>query len=1858
MKTVPLKGIVVGFSAIILIAISYYYYANRSDQEQARQTYVNSAFAEYITSYTAGVVSTVSPLRIVFAAEIADSSKTGQPVDTKLFAFTPSVKGKAYWLDSRTIEFRPDRRLVPGTTYQAEFFLSKIQTVPNDLATFRYSFQTIAQNFEVRVTNLKAYESSDPKRQKVEGLILTADEADAAEIEKAFVSTQENNPLNVTWVHSAQGKQHHFTIEEVQRKNTPSVVQIKLDGSALGVKDVATSDVEIPAVNDFKLLHAEVMQMPTQQIVLRFSDPLKDGQTLQGLVTLDDADRLDFDIEENLLRIYPATKLSGTKTIRIDPAVRNIFDRKLKERALAEVLFEELSPAVRFKGQGTILPSANGLVLPFEAVNLNAVEVTVFRIFENNILQFLQVNSLGDRSELHRVGKRVIRKKLALDKSGVTDFNRWNRYTLDLAEIIQPEPGAIYQVQISFRKNYASLPCAIPSEDEEFPTEEDEPGYQSDYYGEYYEDEYYYYYDDYDWRERNNPCHASYYTQDRFIRKNLLASDLGLIAKRGDDETTLAFITDLNDAKPAGGVTVELYSFQQQLLGTATTSADGKAEFKTKDQPFALVARKGGQRGYLKLADGEALSTSSFDVSGESVRRGLKGFLYGDRGVWRPGDSLHLTFILEDKLDQFPDTHPVVFEMQNPQGQVVNRMVRSSSTNGFYSLATATPADAPTGNWTGRVKAGSFTHTQTLKIETVKPNRLKINLDFGQERFTDPQVEGTLQVNWLHGPPGKNLKAEFDMTMASVPTMFDAYKAFTFVDVSRTFYAETQSVFEGHTNSEGKASLAFNLDTGTPPPGFLNVVLRGKVFEESGNFSIDRVSIPYSPYKSYVGLKVPEGERYSGVLYFDTKHPVELVTCDVNGKGVSRSNLEVRLFKLDWRWWWDNSGSGIANYVNGSSSRLIRNEIASTQNGKGIYNLLLNSTTDEYGRYYLQVCDPVSGHCTGQVVYVDEPGWYSRMRGGESGAPNLISFETEKPNYKVGESVKLGLPTPAKGRALISVENGTRVLHTEWIDTEEGETSYSFKSTAEMTPNVYIHVSVMQPHSQTMNELPVRLYGVTGVTVENEGTRLEPVLTIPDELESGKEVVFKIAEKNQKKMTYTVAVVDEGLLDITRFKTPDPWNRFYAKEALGVKTWDMFDQVIGAYGNRLERVLTVGGDSEMGAAEEDPRANRFKPVVKFFGPFTYDGKAQTHRFTMPQYIGSVRVMVVAGYDGAYGKTEKAVPVRKPLMVLATLPRVLGPDETVKLPVTIFSERKDVRDVKLSVKTTGPVQVQGNNSQEVGMPATGEITADFNLRVMPETGIGRITVTATSGSYAAEDVIEIEIRNPNQPVTQISEALIEQGNQWQSDVVPFGIAGTNSAVLEVSNMPPLNLASRLRYLVRYPHGCVEQTTSSVFPQLYVGAFKELTDAEKQTIQTNITAGIERLKGMALRDGGFSYWPGSEDADSWGTSYAGHFLVEASARGYYVPDELLRKWKVFQAGRAESWRRDTRYYNNDLQQAYRLYTLALAGSPAVGAMNRLREDYELSNTAAWMLASAYAKISQMEAAKELIATRNVTVKPYRELAYSYGSGLRDQALILETLVLLNDRAKGFEILKEISRELSDPQRWLSTQESAMCLKAIAAFAGMDKRGDLSFTYSINGKATRVVSKLPVSQVTVPRADGGKLKMKVESNSAGPLFARMIRVGTPSRGAEEDAENNVSLQVNYTDMAGQPLDVSRLTQGTEFMAEVSVRHHGVRSSYENLALTQVFPSGWEITNLRLNDDQSMLKTDAFDYQDIRDDRVYTYFGLRQNERKTFRVLLTASYAGTYYLPATSCEAMYDRSIFARRKGFEVHVIKPGTP
>ncbi|RYF60895.1 MAG: hypothetical protein EOO39_31935, partial [Cytophagaceae bacterium] len=494
------------------------------------------------------------------------------------------------------------------------------------------------------------------------------------------------------------------------------------------------------------------------------------------------------------------------------------------------------------------------------------------------------------------------------------------------------------------------------------------------------------------------------------------------------------------------------------------------------------------------------------------------------------------------------------------------------------------------------------------------------------------------------------------------------------------------------------------------------------------------------------------------------------------------------------------------------------------------------------------------------------------------------------------------------GRALVSVENGTQVLQTYWVPTQKGETQLTIPVTEKMAPNVYIYITLVQPHATTANDSPIRLYGIVPIEVIDKSTVLEPQIAMPEVLKPETKTTIKVSEKNGKPMTYTIAVVDEGLLDLTRFKTPNAWDAFYAKEALGVRTWDIYDDVIGAYGGKVNQVFSIGGDEDLGGGKAK-KANRFKPVVIYLGPYTIGaGQTRSHDITLPQYIGSVRTMVVAANTdlSAYGSAEKATPVRSPLMLLASLPRKATPGEKITLPVTLFAMEDNVKNVSLTVKTNNGFRIVGPATQAVSFARPDEKIAYFDLEVGNLIGLGKVTVTATSGNSKASYDVEIDIVNPNPVTTNYKEVIIDAGQSSTIDWAAFGVTGTNTARLEVSSFPSIDFNRRIDYLIQYPHGCLEQTTSAAFPQLYLADIADIDAARKKKIQKNVTAAIQKLAGFQTSEGGFTYWPGNSNPDDWGSSYVGHFFVEAEKKGYALPMNAKRQWITYQQRQARQWR----------------------------------------------------------------------------------------------------------------------------------------------------------------------------------------------------------------------------------------------------------------------------------------------------------------------------------------------------------------
>lgn len=1867
---------------------------------QNRKIVKNEAYYEavshYVYAFSGGSVSSTEPLRVRFVNAAVSKEQVGQPVPVNVFRTAPKIEGQAVWEDDRTILLKPAKQLPFGEKYTAQVSLGRIYPdVPEYAKTFEYNFRVKELAYQVTREGI----NTDPAGmhlQEVTGQLRVNDVCEGAKVEQMLSANQGNKALQVNWKHDANGRSHTWTVVGVERSNSASQVKLKWKGQSIGVRRNFEEAQQVAPLDDFVVLSVAVVQVEEQYILINFSDPVSAGQDLSGLIRLSGyTGKLRFVTNGNFVRIYPDQRVIGEQTIEVDGAVRNAAGQSLKSPFSSKLIFEDLKPGVRLVGRGAVIPQQdNGAVLfPFEAVGLSSVDVEVFKIFNSNVLQFLQVNDLEGSTELDRVGKIILQKKFDLSELNPNaSAKTWQRYAFDLQDMIRRDPGAIYQVRIAFRREYTS--CEENNKEQTTPVfernPEDEFGMKTSIMGGergiyWADDDPWWWGDDgdegenanpnnYNYDKQEDPCAKEYYNSEHFVKRNAFVSDLGLTSKLGRDGSLFLAVTDLHTTQPLSGIDIELLTYQLQTITKVRTEGDGTVMVEgLREMPFVAVATGNNRRGYLRMADGNALSLSRFDVSGVESQKGLKGYIYGERGVWRPGDSLFLNFVLEDKSGKLPAGHPVTMEVTDPRGATQYRSTATTSVNGVYPFYFATNADAPTGNWICKVVVGSATFTKTLKIETVKPNRLKLDLDFGKKVLSasdfsseggNKGASGNLKVMWLHGAIGKGLKAKVEMTVASRKTEFQNYKDFSFDDPSRYFYAEPEVLFDAAVDQNGQAQVPLKIGQMNEAPGKLTANFKVRAFEQSGDFSTDNFSMEVSPYDRYVGVSVPTNKWGSKVIDY-RGGTVTFAMVDQIGRPLGNQPINVALYRVDWRWWWDEDAySGVGNFNSGEvNNALDQAELRTDARGQVTWKIKPN----QWGRYLVRITDGNGEHAAGDFFWCGYPDELNDMASRNAAA--MLPFTVDKEKYNVGEEVTLKVPASDKGRILLTLETGSHVARHFWYEAKAGDNLIKFTADADMAPTVYAHISLLQPHAQTVNDLPIRMYGVMPVNVEDPTTRLQAQIDMPDVIKPGEFFNVSLRELGGKACTYTLDIVDEGLLDLTRFKTPNPWDEFYAREALGVKTWDIFDYVLGAYSVELDRIFAIGGDG-INQKAKPAQVNRFKPAVLHVGPFRLEkGQTARHRLKLDNYVGSVRVMAVLSNppagpgSGAYGNAEKTVPVRKPLMILPTLPRVLGPGETLRLPVDVFAMENQVKNATISVReSSGLVSISGNSSTSLTFSEPGDKMAYFDLKVGNKTGIAKFSVVAEGAGETAASDIEIEVRNPNPVITRVIEGTVEPGQTWTQSGNPTDFTDLKNAFLEISSIPPINLSKQLEYLIQYPHGCVEQTTSSVFPQLYVDLIAPLSDKQKKDVEKNIEAAIKRLQLFQIPSGGFSYWPGENEPADWAGTYAGHFLLEAKARGYAVPDQLLNKWVDYQTKTSRTWdpgKDDDPHgwwhHDNELSQAYRLYTLALAGKPDLPGMNRMREMKNKFETTAYLLAAAFASAGKKEAARDLVNDNSAKKYAYDWWGYTYGSDLRDLALRLETFTNLGDNNRAADLAVQVATQVGNAARWYSTQEVATCLRAISRYAKAATFGEKSdFVIKSAGKDIPVNSVTPYYLYNFTDEVNGSLAVKNTSKQR--LYVRAVFNGRPAVTNQGSDAKNITLNIRYTDLKGQNIDPAKIAQGTDFIAEVTVaRSTEMKFNFSDMALTQIFPSGWEIMNTRMNLVGSAV-SDPMDYQDVRDDRALTYFGLPNTSAKTsrtYRVQLNAAYAGKYFLPPVSCEAMYDDRIHANVPGRWIEVI-----
>lgn len=1775
------------------------------------------------------------------------------------FKFQPALEGSVRWSeDGSRADFTPAKILEPGREYRVEFDFEKIGEKENGRFTFEIRIESPMPVYEKAVLRVL------PDGNLVlEGRITGDSYSSTSMIEKSLSASLGKKKLPVAWSH--ESNTHSYTVGSIPRSAKKETLLVEWQSGSGKTKVKGSDQFEIPAAGSFELLNAVSSQSGQGgSIDLFFSENLKPAQDYRGLIRVEGVSNLRFEAHGGTLSLYPEERWPETILLTVDRGVESASSKTIIVPVNTSISFDWSLPELRFPAGGVIVPTSQGSSVVLETRNLAGIYVEALRVYGDNMLQFLQENNLSGSYELKRVGDIVWSSHIDLEWNDSMK-NRWLAHSLDLSPLLASHPDGLIQLKVSFGHDDIRYICPNlhpESGQWTFPANTASWDYGSDFWWDTP--------DWYDWRDRsryeNDPCTPYYYMpaygKDRVAIRNVLISDIAIMAKEDVDSVWHIAVSDLKTAQNLAGAEVSIYSFSQKLIAAGKTGPQGMVSIKTGDsslKPAFIIVKKSGagagsgkDTGFLKLDTGLKLADSHFEVGGQKADSGIKGFIYGERGVWRPGDDIHLSFILFDREKKIPQGYPLSFELQNPMGQTSRQAVYTESENGFYYIKTSTDASAMTGTWTARVKVGGQVFTKALKIETIMPNRLKINLDWGSLPYLSKDNSRlTLSAAWLHGATAPNLAADVNLYLSESRNPFSEWKDFVFNDPLAFQPSGKTLLFEGSLDRNSRANFRLEPDIETRFPGPLTASLVSRVFEKSGMFSTEAFQVQYHPFRRYVGIKEPASISRYGSLETGREHDFDLILADMDGKPVSSGDLKVSLYKLEWRWWWETGGDTLARYARDIERKFVRSEDIKVRNGRAVFKLKLGS--DDWGPWLVRVEDTGSGssHATGMMFY---SGWGSPQ--GESGdSAAMLNLGTDKEKYNTGENITVNFPSNRGGRAFITVERAGKILEQRWVNGADSQASFSFRATAEMAPNVYVHVSFIQPHLQTANDLPIRLYGIIPVMVENPATRLSPLITAADVIAPNSVSSVQVSEKNGKAMTYTLAIVDEGLLGITRHVTKDPWDSFYTKEASSLESWDIYRDVANAYSGQLQTHLSIGGsDAVDDGAGKKP--GRFPPVVKYFGPYTLAaGKTATHEFELGAYVGAVRMMIVAGStDGAYGTMEKEVQVKSELMPFITAPRVIGPRESLVLPVTVFGFMGENARGSVKIDVEGPATITGSREKTLLWAVEGEENTSFEILTGDNTGELKITVEATGpGGRKASQSIVLPVRSSSVNIGRVESKLLPASAKSTIAVDLPGISGTNEAWLELSHLPPIDLSWQMSMLIKYPHGCAEQITSRLFPQLFLPDAVKLTAEELAEIRTNLRDGIEKLWQFQTVRGGFAFWPGLSDENSWLSAYMVHFFVMARRSGYSVNAIQLERAIAWLAERASSWSPSTDY--SKAEQAYRLYVLALAGKPDIAGLNRLSQYEPLQPAARFQLAAAYGLSGMKEKASSLIAMSSLDIASYAGISAVYGSVLRDSAIVLDALNTLGDYTRGAALYTRIADSLSKGIYW-STQETAWALMACLPYMKTASGASSTVLYDYSGGGGQIQLEGALARVPID-VDAGRLLINIENRGRQPVYARLVTSGTPLPGGESVQNSGIRLNATYLDSENRIVDPDLPALGEDMSVIISVRNTGLER-LENIALVFRAPSGWEISNMRLAEQGELIsfpESSPFDYQDIRDDRVMTYFSLAYGEEKAFRIYFNKTYDGAFFLPAITAEAMYNNAVFATIPGRRLQ--RPGS-
>ncbi|HTB06064.1 MAG TPA: MG2 domain-containing protein [Bacteroidia bacterium] len=1777
-------------------------------------------------NFSNGEVQVQQAIVFTFSQDLVTDSNMHKWDSTHYLDFKPAVPGVYEWVSANQLSFSPSQAFLNNTDYKVTLtkkllsHTKKSMSIDDKPIEFHTPYLKL-DNVETFWT-LKNANSSLGVFVGVT-LVFNYPVAPAAVMQKLKL-TQNNTVVQPELVSADDGKEVKLLFKPVDGETYPCVLNINIDAGlrCLGSEKLTTKPItnlsQIPPKDQFEIISATpTFENGQSYITVTTTQPVV-AEGIEQFVSMSPTVNYKIKMLSNGFTINGDFSNKKDYTLTLSGKLKNIFGIELKTDYKTDIHFGTPPPYIAFEDKNSIYISSQGnRNLGVQIISVPKVTFSIFKIYKNNILQYLK---RGQQYQWYDDPQS------SGDESGDGEDEGYDggyHSSYDYA------PDASFGDVIATREfNSSSLQTngmtsLLNIDLSEFK-------YDGAFKGIYMVQV----------QDKKKP-----WVQDR---KLLVISDIGLIVKKGEKEIYV-FCHSLLNATKMSGVKVTFVSNNNQEIYSATTDGDGVAKFEYDKSKYpgsdvaAIIASSGNDFSFMNLQD-NTINMSPFDIGGKpSLDVPYDAFMYSNRDLYRPGDTININTIVRTFDWHTTKDVPVKYKITMPNGKQLQEIKGKLDEQGSCAISFFVPTAAMTGSYNVEMYSGNdvFLKSYSFMVEEFMPQRIKVTVNSDATEYNAGQpVTINVQANELFGPPAanKNWQSTLDLD-------FESFYAPKFSDYN--FYITRpkdvnfeQMTNEGQTDDKGAANITYDL------PEVKNVgLLTGKaivtVFDETGR-----------PVNREQKFKVYTQKVFYGIKDFDSwvssTSPLFIYFAAVDKKGdeVAKAHAYVQVIKHTWE-------TVLTNTYN--SYRYESQEVTRTVYYKDLDVVGKESniafTPQESGDYEVRISpDPSCNSYVSKYFWAYGSG-NTQFNSFQVSKEGNVQIKADKETYKPGEDAKMLFTCPFEGELIVTVEQND-VKEKYFVHTDHKAASLSIPIKGDYLPGVYISASLIRELSD--NSIPLTIArGFIPIKVEEPSNKLSVQISAVDNSRSQTDQVIKV--KTDPNAEVTIGVVDEGILQITNFQTPDPYAYFYGKRALGVSTYDIYPRVLPEL--MADMSSMAGGEAMEGRT--NPTGGKRVVTLAYWSGILKTGSSGecSYKIHIPQFSGSLRVMAVAYKDNKFGSSDHNIIVADPLVVSTSLPRFLSPNDQNTLNVAISNTTNKKVSAVANISTTGPLQVCGSHSESVDIPAHTEKDVTFQLNATANVNPATVDVSVKANGETFTDHEEVPVR-PAMPMEKVSDGGVAQGGETKDINFTTKYANTTKGYILVSKSPLVQFNKNLGSLLNYPYGCMEQTVSTAFPVLYYNALVKALGQKEENQRYNptyiINAAIKKIYSAQQYDGGLSYWPGMGDMyESWWCSiYACHFLLEAKKAGYDVDNSVVDNLIQYINGQVNTKKTDTYWYydnNGKLQQKliapeevfYSLYVLAIAGHPNIPTMNYFKTQTELMTLdSKYMLAASYALTGDMRAFAAMLPQGFSGERATRAFSGSFYSYMRDESISLATLLQAQPNNSQIPILaRHISDELKKDE-WYSTQENAFALIALGKFSENAIKSTASASVYIDGAK---VGDLASDQVSlVIHQDVANRKVEIKTSGSGYVYYYYETYGIPLGDQFKEDDSYLKVRKSFYAMGGTPITNMSLKQNQMVVVKVHIESLDYRN-VENVAITDIIPACFEIENPRINPERDMkwiTEASTPDFMDIRDDRITFFTTASQGKGNDFYYLVRVVAKGKYIMGPVGADAMYDGS------------------